>query len=64
MSYATLNMCTDMCTLLQTCLMHLQGDAGPPGPQGPLGETGYGLPGPKVLHDNGLIEIVHAVLDR
>lgn len=25
-----------------------QGDVGPSGPPGPIGETGYGLPGPKV----------------
>lgn len=26
----------------------VQGDVGPPGPNGPIGETGHGLPGPKV----------------
>lgn len=28
--------------------MFVQGDVGPPGPHGPIGETGHGLPGPKV----------------
>lgn len=26
-----------------------QGDAGPNGPPGPIGDSGYGLPGPKVI---------------
>lgn len=28
----------------------LQGDVGSSGPPGPIGETGHGLPGPKVMH--------------
>lgn len=29
-------------------IVFVQGDVGPPGPNGPIGETGHGLPGPKV----------------
>lgn len=29
-------------------LSSVQGDVGPSGPPGPIGETGHGLPGPKV----------------
>ncbi len=34
-----------MYDLIFSCL---QGDVGSAGPPGPIGETGYGLPGPKV----------------
>uniref|UniRef100_A0A3B3IH69 Collagen, type XXVIII, alpha 2b n=1 Tax=Oryzias latipes TaxID=8090 RepID=A0A3B3IH69_ORYLA len=30
-----------------------KGDVGPSGPPGPIGETGYGLPGPKVINSFG-----------
>lgn len=55
---AIFNMCADMCTAslapyYRHASMLFQGDAGPTGPPGPVGETGYGFPGPKVLHTKG-----------
>lgn len=34
----------------------LQGDIGSAGPPGPIGETGHGLPGPKVNNTKNIYE--------